>query len=184
MNIKKTAEYRDGEKAMFYSYDIGDTHHMWFTQELNSGNIYSVSIVRNQRDFREVNIYSRNVDNYTYFPTRFTASIPGNECDVNDMPAWIALLSEAQDVMKAVTDFFAQSAQYRFYCQRHVEREMDKVKLGDYDLDGVEFTEDDVNNMTLQMMNAHSMDAKAVVHDYLSSIRDVLDAGLDEEELD
>ena len=181
MNIKKTTEYRDDDKAMFYSYDIGVTHHMWFTQELSSGNIYSVSIVRNQRDFREVNIYSRNVDNHTYFPTHFTASIPGNECSAEEMPAWIALLREAQNVMQAVTEFFAKSEQYRFYCKRHVEREMDRVDLGNYELDGVEFTDDDIDNMTLMMFNAHAMDAKDIVHEYLVGIREVLDAGLEDE---
>lgn len=61
----------------------------------------------------------------------------------------------------------------------------DDIDLGDYDLDGIEFTDDDFETMAERFEREN--DLEKVVHEYLLEVREVLDNGLKdcyEEELE
>lgn len=62
-----------------------------------------------------------------------------------------------------------------------VEEYFDTVNLGDYDLEGCEFTEDDFDTIK-KRWHSGGEKLETVVHDYLLEIREVLDAGLDDED--
>ena len=53
------------------------------------------------------------------------------------------------------------------------------INLGDYDLEGCEFTDDDFRTILLRVENGDS-GLEEVVHQYLLEIREVLDEGLGE----
>ena len=55
------------------------------------------------------------------------------------------------------------------------------VNLNDYDLGGVEITEEDFEEMLAELEKG-GKDVKTVVDDYLYGVRAVLDAGLPDEE--
>lgn len=61
---------------------------------------------------------------------------------------------------------------------KRVREHFDGVNLGDYDLEGVEFTEDDFSTISERVEKGCSVEA--AVHSYLLEIREVLDAGLEE----
>ena len=56
----------------------------------------------------------------------------------------------------------------------------DSIDLGDYDLDGVEFTDDDFETMAERFERED--DLEKVVHEYLLEVREVLDNGLEDDE--
>lgn len=54
----------------------------------------------------------------------------------------------------------------------------DCVNLGNYDLDGVEFTDDDFHTIAKRAKSDN--DLEKVVHEYLLEVREVLDIGLED----
>ena len=70
------------------------------------------------------------------------------------------------------------------YWAERAKEYMNGVRLGDYDLDGVEITDDDYANIGRRVAKSRETLGDAV-HQYLLGVREVLDAGLDdvEEEL-
>jgi hypothetical protein len=74
---------------------------------------------------------------------------------------------------------------------------MEYVNLGDYDLEGVELTDDDIDTLTSRVCSIRDVEfintlmsnryvdvLMPIVSEYLCEIRDVLDAGLEECEND
>ena len=54
----------------------------------------------------------------------------------------------------------------------------DGVNLGNYDLDGVEFTDDDFRTIAERTKSESNLEK--VVHEYLLEVREVLDIGLED----
>lgn len=61
-----------------------------------------------------------------------------------------------------------------------IEEYFSSLNLGDYDLGGCEFAEDDFKTV-LKRMEDGGKDLKEVVHQYLLEIREILDEGLEED---
>lgn len=170
------------EDGMFYRYSVDGKYNLWFVQHEN-GNIYSVSMTAKRDVPSEFEFYISDKTNDKFYPDTFTVRGRTGHMNAHDVAAYIQELSDVQDVLQSVQHFFETSDHALKYWSERVGEQMRNTNLGNYDLDGVEFTEDDCTNIAQRVVSG--MTLESAMHTYLLEIRDVLDAGLDdiEEEL-
>lgn len=186
-------EMDDNEETTFYAYNFNDWK-VWFTQHDN-GRIYSVSVAKQGEQYFGTSIASDKIGGW--YPNRFLVSANHNSKNTADMRAYLNELKEACDMMDSIEYFLYNSKHYELYCRQQVIDTLEKANLGDYDLEGVEITDDDVDTLTRRIyamrdadfIYALTHDSKhnvlaPIVEEYLIGIREVLDAGLEGEEYD
>lgn len=167
----------DGSE-IFYRYGINDTHKLWFTQMQDSGNIYSVSISAKQGLVDEFEYYASGATNDDFYPNRFVLRGPSRNMTVEETGRFITELQNAQTMLLGVQRFFetgVHALKYLAECAKHA---IAKVHLGDYDLEGVEFTHDDACAIAQRVLAGEQLDT--VVHQYMLETRVLLDEGLEE----
>ena len=168
----------DGQEV-FYRYGIGDTHKMWFTQNQKNGNIYSVSLTAKQGIKDEFEYYITDDGRDVFYPNRFVLRGPSRNMTVHEAGAFIEQMKFAQDLIWTVQNFFERGPHAVKYWTERAKEHMDSIRLGDYDLDGVEITDDDYVNIGRRVAKSREPLSDAV-HQYLLSVREVLDNGLDD----
>jgi hypothetical protein len=167
----------DGSE-IFYRYGINDTHKLWFVQMQDNGCIYSVSIAAKNDVRDEFEYYASGASNDDFYPNRFVLRGPSRNMTVEETGLFIADLQKAQTMLLGIQRFFetgVHALKYWTECAKHA---IAKVHLGDYDLEGVEFTHDDAFAIAQRVVAGEQLDA--VVHQYMLETRVLLDEGLEE----
>lgn len=166
--------------TQFYRYAVGPFR-VWFSQSDADGHIYCVSVASQDKDMPfELYVHDKTRDRF--YPDCFQISGHCPTMDAEEASQYMAKMQIALDALAAIKTLFLTGRHYEAYCRQLVEDAFGSVRLGDYDLDGVEFTGDDTVTMTQRVMRGES--AADVVHQYLLSIRETLDIGLDDMEED
>lgn len=170
------------EDGMFYRYNVGDRYNLWFVQYEN-GNIYTASMATKRDMPGKFEFYITDKTNNDFYPNMFTVRGTVGQMSAQDITTYIEELSDAQEVLQSVQHFFETSAHALKYWSERVAEQMRKINLGDYDLDGVEITEDDFVNIAQRIVSGTAL--TDAIHACLLEIREALDVGLDdvEEEL-
>ena len=181
--VPELVKASDDGSEIFYRYGINDTHKLWFTQMQDSGNIYSVSISAKQGICDEFEYYASGAHTDDFYPNRFVLRGPSRNMTIEETGAFIEDMRRAQTILHGVQKFFETGVHALKYWAERASEAIMGTHLGDYDLDGVEFTHDDYEEIARRVVAGESLDA--VVHQYLLETRELLDAGLDdiEEEL-
>ena len=172
----------DGSE-IFYRYGIGDTHKMWFTQNQDNGNIYSVSLTAKDGIKDEFEYYVTDEKMDFFYPNHFVLRGPSRNMTVHEAGEFIEQMKFAQDLIWSVQNFFERGFHAVKYWAERARDYIGAIRLGDYDLDGVEFTDDDYANIGRRVAVSREPLSDAV-HQYLLSVREVLDQGLDDIEED
>lgn len=168
----------DDGSEIFYCYGINDTHKMWFVQMQDNGCIYSVSIAPRNGVRDEFEYYASGASNDDFYPNRFVLRGPSRNMTVEETGQFIVELQKAQTMLFGVQRFFETGVHAFQYWAECAKDAIAKVRLGDYDLDGVEFTHDDAYTIAQRVVAGESLDI--AVHQYLLETRALLDEGLDE----
>lgn len=171
------ADAHDDEQ--FYRYCVGD-YRVWFSQKNDNGNIYSVSIAPQKGVTTDFELYAIDRTMDRFYPDEFTITGHCPRLSIEQGQQYIVAMQRALDCLEAIKTLFLSGPHYELYCMCRVEEAFRNIRLGDYDLDGVEITPEDIANVTLRVMAG--ADAADAWHDYLLSIRETLDIGLDEME--
>ena len=97
-------------KEVFYRYGIGDTHKMWFTQDQDNGNIYSVSLTAKDgvKDDFEYYVSDEKLD--FFYPNRFVLRGPSRNMTVHEAGEFIEQMKVAQDLIWTVQNFFERTS--------------------------------------------------------------------------
>lgn len=168
----------DDGSEIFYRYGINDTHKLWFVQMQDNGCIYSVSIAPKDGVRDEFEYYASGASNDDFYPNRFVLRGPSRNMTVEETGRFIAELQNAQTMLLGIQRFFetgVHALKYWTECAKHA---IARARLGDYDLEGVEFTHDDACTIAQRVVAGEQLDA--VVHQYMLETRVLLDEGLDE----
>lgn len=167
----------ENEDSQFYRYSVGG-YRVWFSQKNDNGNIYNVSIAPQKGTTTKFELYAIDRTMNRFYPDEFTITSHCPRMTAEEAIQYIADMQRALGDLEAIKELFLSGIHFELYCTKRVEEAFARVNFGDYDLDGVEFTSDDVANVTARVMNGE--EANAAVHDYLFSVREILDAGLDD----
>ncbi len=186
-------EMDDNGDTTFYAYNFNNWR-LWFTQ-YNNGHIYSVSVAKQGEQYLGVSVTSDRIGGW--YPNRFLVSANHTSKTTGDMRAYLNDLQEACDVIDSIEHFLYNSKHYELYCRQRVIGALEAANLGDYDLEGVEITDDDIDTLTRRVYAMRDTDfvcalihernhnvLEPIVGEYLLGIREVLDAGLEDEEYD
>lgn len=63
--------------------------------------------------------------------------------------------------------------------RKTVKDYLKSINLGDYDLDGCEITEEDIEVMEKMVKDANGKNMATIVHEYLLRIREILDEDME-----
>ncbi len=167
----------DKEDSQFYRYSVGD-YRVWFSQKNDNGNIYSVSISPQKGACSEFELYAIDRTMDRFYPDEFTITGHCPHMNTEQAEQYIAGMQRALECLDAIKELFLTGQHYELYCVRRTEEAFRRVRLSDYDLEGVEFTPEDIANVTRQVISG--ADADVAIHEYMLSVREVLDTGLED----
>ena len=182
LELSQRVWHAPSEDGMFYRYDVDGRYNLWFVQHEN-GNIYSVSMAAKRNLNSEFEFYITDAHNDMFYPNQFTLCTHNGHMNANDIAAYIKELADAQELLLSAQHFFETSVHAEKYWSERAKEYISTVRLGDYDLDGVEITDDDYANIGRHVVMSRETLTDAV-HQYLLSVREVLDQGLDDIEED
>lgn len=173
----------DDGSEIFYRYGINDTHKLWFVQMQDNGCIYSVSVAPKNgvKDDFEYYVLDEKLD--FFYPNRFVLRGPSRNMTAEEADKFIEQMKKAKLLISAVQHFFESGPHAVKYWAERAREKINHTNLGDYDLGGVEITDDDCVNIACRVIDGTEL--SEAVTQYLCEVREVLDAGLDdiEEEL-
>lgn len=122
LDVEKESPCRENE--MFYRYLVGDFK-LWFSQDMESGNIYSVGFKENGealKDF-ELNIYADENKHGGYYPKVFQIRPRSYPMTTGDGWEFMTNMKKACKVLDAVEEFFATSKHYELFAKHHYSGE-------------------------------------------------------------
>ena len=175
----KIPDEKDG--SVFYRYVVGDFK-IWFTQ-YDDGNIFGIMTAANlpSKEGFSLRIFDSNKEpNLQAYPNSFTMSCNSSLMSIEQTAQYIKEMQETLDCLESIKELFFQGPHFELYCKRTIEDILEHTNLDDYELGGVEITQDDVTNIASKIHAGD--DINTAVDEYLTGIREVLDAGLDEQE--
>lgn len=175
----KIPDEKDG--SVFYRYVVGDFK-IWFTQ-YDDGNIFGVMTAANSPSKEKFSLRafdSNKEPNLQAYPNSFTMSCNNSLMSIEQTAQYIKETQEALDCLESIKELFFQGPHFELYCKKAIENILEHTNLDNYELGGVEITSDDVTNIASKIHAGD--DINAAVDEYLTGIREILDAGLDEQE--
>lgn len=107
----------DGQaNEMFYRYAIADFK-LWFAQNIENGNIYSVGLRQNAEvlmDF-ELNVYANEEKRGGYYPNEFTLRGRSSAMSTDDARKYMRDMEKACAILDKVEEFFKTSKHFEIY---------------------------------------------------------------------
>ena len=104
----------------FYRYRIEDAYGtlvalVWFSQMVDSGNIYSVSVALKKEYLRDCfDIYITNgVENREFYPVRFEMSLKGERLTTENYHQYIYALAEGYTIAQTIMEIFKDEEHLR-----------------------------------------------------------------------
>lgn len=187
----------ESENSQFYRYSVGD-YRVWFSQKNDTGHIYNASIVPKDGDVStDFELFADDDTRDCFYPNKFTIRGRCPYMTIEDAQKYMAAMNNAVDHLKAIKTLFLEGKHYELFCRQRIIDTMEYVDLGDYDLEGVELTDDDIDTLTRRVCSIRDVEfintlmsnryvdvLMPIVSEYMCEIRDVLDAGLEECEND
>ncbi len=121
LEVEKETVECPGE--MFYRYLIDDFQ-IWFTQNQENGNIYSVG-VREQGDaLKDIEVFvGANEDaRGGYYPNEFTLRPRSQAMTVEEAQVYVQNVLKANLVLNHIQEFFETSKHHELFCKYHSEK--------------------------------------------------------------
>lgn len=127
----------DGQaNEMFYRYAIADFK-LWFAQNIENGNIYSVGFRQNAdvlMDF-ELNVYANEEKRGGYYPNEFTMRGRSSAMSTDDARKYMRDMEKACAILDKVEEFFKTSKHFAIYSAARGEKTVDvelAARLNDF----------------------------------------------------
>lgn len=124
-------ESANHENEMFYRYRVGDFR-LWFSQDQENGNIYSVGLAEDGDKFKDFEMYvlEHEDEHGGYYPNQFNIRPKSYGMATGDAREFMGKMEQACAVLDTVENFFKNSKHYELYCKGHgieVEKNCDNL---------------------------------------------------------
>lgn len=146
LELEKEMEGRNDE--IFYRYAVGDFK-LWFTQNIENGNIYSVGLREQGTELTNFDLYvlADEEGKDGYYPNQFFLSGRSGSMTTDEARKYILDMNKACTILDKVKEFFKTSKHYEVYCKFHeCNKTVDEV-LKDASVRSLDFSTQNSRNV-------------------------------------
>lgn len=124
LEVEKESSNAIDLNAIFYRYAVGDFK-LWFSQDKDSGNIYSVGLREEGRELEdfEINVYcneeGREEKHVGYYPNDFAVRPRSYPMATDEAREFMVKMEKACRVLDVVKDFFNSGKHFALYAKAH-----------------------------------------------------------------